>query len=183
MTAARAVSLALGALMVVSGARAALSAGVEAQTKPAFTQVKWPFAMDQWGLGHAYRCAAEACGVEINVFVRAKIGFCNCSTGVSDDAELDRVGDISLIGDNFTPAYAGEPVKVGWMSGRKRVFDVAPPFAPHRGAMAVAINDKCDVIVATVTSGRDVPPEAQRAAIAFLNTDAVLNWARRELGL
>jgi len=183
VTTARAVSLAFGALMVVFGARAALPAGIEAQTKPSFTEMKWPFAMDQWGLGHAWRCGPEACGVEVNVFVRAKIGFCNCSTGVSDDAELDRVGDVSLIGDNFTPVYAGEPVKVGWMSGRKRVFDVAPPFAPHRGAMAVAINDKCDVIVATVTSGRDVPPEAQRAAIAFLNTDAVLNWARRELGL
>ena len=111
------------------------------------------------------------------------IGFCNCATGVSDDAELDRVGDVSLIGDSFTGLYASEPVKVGWMTGRRRLFDIEPPFQPRQSAMAVAINDKCDVIVATITSGRDVPVEAQRAALAFLNSDAVLNWARTELGL
>ena len=182
MTRARAVSFALGALMVVVGVRAVASAGLpEARAK--FTEVKWPFLLDQWGTGHAYRCAADACGVEVNVFVRAKIGFCNCATGVSDDAELDRVGDVSLISDKFSGIRESEPVKVGWMSGRSRLFDVAPPFAPPRAALAVAINDKCDVIVATVTSGRDVPPEARQAALAFLNTDTVLNWARRELGL
>ena len=121
--------------------------------------------------------------MEVNVFVRAKIGFCNCTTGVSDDAELDRVGDISLISDRFIGVSESEPVKVGWMTGRRRLFDVVPQSAPHKGAMAVAINDKCDVIVATVTSGRDVPMEAQRAALAFLNTEPVLKWARTELGL
>lgn len=182
MTRARAVTFALGALLLVIGVRAASSIGL-AEPQPKFTEVKWPFMLDQWGTGHAYRCAPEACGVEVNVFVRAKIGFCNCTTGVSDDAELDRVGDISLIGDKFAGIRESEPVKVGWMSGRSRLFDVAPPSVPHRAALAVAINDKCDVIVATVTSGRDVPPEAQRAALAFLNTDTVLDWARRELGL
>lgn len=182
MTAARTAALALGAVLLMLGLRTALSAGLN-EAQPKFTEVKWPFALDQWGTGHAYRCAPDACGVEVNVFVRAKIGFCNCTTGVSDDAELDRVGDVSLIGDQFSGIRESEPVKVGWMSGRKRVFDVVPPFASHRGAMAVAINDKCDVIVATVTSGRDVPLEAQRAALAFLNTDTVLNWARAELGL
>ena len=90
MTAARAASLMLGALMVVFGVRAASSDGLY-DRQPKFTEVKWPFAMDEWGLGHAWRCGPENCGVEVNVFVRAKIGFCNCATGVSDDAELDRV--------------------------------------------------------------------------------------------
>lgn len=182
MTPRRAASLMLGALLVVFGARAALPEGLY-DRQPKFAEVKWPFAMDQWGLGHAWRCGAEDCGVEVNVFLRAKIGFCNCTTGVSDDAELDRVGDVSLIGDNFTAQNPGEPVRVGWMNGRKRVFDVAAPFAAHRGAMAIAVNHKCDVIVATVTSGRDVPLEAQRAALAFLNTAPVLTWAMGELGL
>ena len=75
--------------MVVFGVRAASSDGLY-DRQPKFTEVKWPFAMDEWGLGHAWRCGPENCGVEVNVFVRAKIGFCNCATGVSDDAELDR---------------------------------------------------------------------------------------------
>src|SRR6185312_2611807 len=133
--------------------------------------------------GHAYRCAPESCGVEVNVYVRAKIGFCNCTTGVSDDAELDRVSDISLISDRFTGVRTSEPVRVGWMAGRRRLFDVAPPYAFHRNALAVAFNDHCDVIVATVTSGHDVPRGAEQAALAFLNSKTVLDWAKHELGL
>ena len=182
MTPARAASLMLGALMILFGAHAALPQGLY-DKQPKFIEVKWPFSMDQWGLGHAWRCGAESCGVEVNVFVRAKIGFCNCTTGVSDDTELDRVGDVTLLGDTFSASNSGEAVHIGWMDGRKRVFEVTPQFAPNRRAMAVAFNDKCDVIVATVTSGRDVPPQAQRAALAFLNTGTVLDWARGELGL
>ena len=183
MSRARAAAVTLGAMLLLAGT-AAQSVGLDpAQAPPKFTEIKWPFELDQWGIGHAYRCAPESCGVEVNVYVRAKIGFCNCTTGVSDDLELDRVGDVSLIADKFSGVRAGEPVKVGWMSGRRRLFDVAPPSAPHSAALAVAINDKCDVIVATVTSGSDVPPQAERAALAFLNGDTVLNWAKHELGL
>jgi hypothetical protein len=154
-----------------------------AETQPVFAEVDWPFLLDQWGRGRAFRCSAGDCGVAVNVYVRAKIGFCNCATGVSDDAELDRVGDISLISDKFVGLRAGEPVTVGWMSGRARLYDAKPNYAPEQNALAVAVNDKCDVIVATVTAGRDLPPVAERAALAFLRDDQVLRWARAELGL
>ena len=65
-----------------------------------WTEVKWPFPLDQWGLGRAFRCGAADCGTEINLYLRAKIGFCNCATGVSDDAELDRVGDLEISATN-----------------------------------------------------------------------------------
>ena len=42
---------------------------------PTFTETKWPFPMDQWGLGHAFRCGPEDCGTEVQVYIRAKIGF------------------------------------------------------------------------------------------------------------
>ena len=48
---------------------------------------------DEWGRGKAFRCEAADCGAEVNLYIRAKIGFCNCQTGVSDDAELERLGD------------------------------------------------------------------------------------------
>ncbi len=133
--------------------------------------------------GRTFRCLPVNCGVELIVYVRPKIGFCNCQTGVSDDEELERVGDISLLSDSFVPLRAGEPVKVGWMNGRVRLYDVAPRYANKQNALAVAINDKCDVIVATVLAQRTVPPAAERMALAFLNSDTVLQWARKELGL
>jgi hypothetical protein len=180
MSARRTAALALGAAMLLA---AGLPRPVGADTAPKFTETKWPFELDQWGRGKAFRCGPENCGVEVNVYIRAKIGFCNCTTGVSDDAELDRVGDMSLMSDRFNPVRAGEPVKVGWMNGRRRMFDVAPPYAFHHNALSVAFNDHCDVIVAVVTSGHDVPHNAERAALAFLNSGPVLAWAKHELGL
>ena len=60
---------------------------------PVWSEMQWPFPMDQWGKGKAFRCKASDCGSEVSVYVRAKIGFCNCTTGVSDDEELDRISD------------------------------------------------------------------------------------------
>src|SRR5438128_1742950 len=64
-----------------------------APPKPVWTEVQWPFLIDQWGKGKAFRCGAEDCGTEVNLYLRAKIGFCNCTTGVADDEELERLSD------------------------------------------------------------------------------------------
>ncbi|MGZ3328314.1 MAG: hypothetical protein ACXU85_14260, partial [Xanthobacteraceae bacterium] len=61
---------------------------------PVWTEVRWPFPLDQWGRGRAFQCKAADCGSELNLFLRAKIGFCNCAIGVADDDDLDRVGDV-----------------------------------------------------------------------------------------
>ncbi len=44
---------------------------------------------------------AADCGVEVSLYLRPKIGFCNCDTGVADEAELDRVGDLELFSPKF----------------------------------------------------------------------------------
>src|ERR1700745_306830 len=74
------------------------AAAVTPPGKPVWSEVEWPFLMDQWGKGKAFQCKAADCGTDVNLYLRAKIGFCNCTTGVSDDDELSRVGDIGLIG-------------------------------------------------------------------------------------
>src|SRR5216683_2124315 len=71
-----------------------------AELRPAWTEFKWPFLVDQWGIGRAFVCKPAECGVEVNVYLRPKIGFCKCATGVDDDDELERVGDLPLIGFN-----------------------------------------------------------------------------------
>jgi hypothetical protein len=38
-----------------------------AELRPAWTEFKWPFPVDQWGIGRAFVCKPAACGVEVNV--------------------------------------------------------------------------------------------------------------------
>lgn len=178
MTVRRTAVLATAAVLMLFGLRGAGVAGA-----PAFVETKWPFLLDQWGKGRAFRCAPADCGVEVNLYLRAKIGFCNCASGVSDDAELDRVGDVSLLSDRFAGMRDSSIVTVGWMSGRSRLYDVAPSYGPHLPALAIAFNDKCDVIVATVIAGKEITADAERAALAFLNSEPVLKWAKTELGV
>jgi hypothetical protein len=149
--------------------------------QPHWTEVPWPFPVDQWGTGRAFRCAAEACGVAVNLYLRPKIGFCNCTKGVYDDAELDRVGDIELLGPNFSGIADGREISVGWMKGRSRAFTVSGPYQPPGSATAIAFNDQCDVVVATVAADGDLG-RGEREALKFLNSELVLRWARAELG-
>ena len=78
-----------------------------------------------WTSGaRARRSAARPsdCGTEVTVYVRAKIGFCNCTTGVSDDEELDRISDYDLLGNKLAALGPGRPIAVAWMKGRSRAF-------------------------------------------------------------
>jgi hypothetical protein len=188
MTAPRAgivaIALALGVAGLLASDSIAAGAGqapADATKRAGWSEVKWPFPLDQWGTGRAFRCAAADCGADIDLYLRAKLGFCNCTTGVADDAELDRVGDLELLSEKFEGLREGRAVGVGGMKGRSRPYRVAMPSAPPRTALAVAFNDRCDVVVATVVAA-DVAA-AERAALAFLNGDLVLRWAERELGL
>jgi hypothetical protein len=171
--------LLVGDATISVGQRATGAAGVG----PVWTEVKWPFPLDQWGTGRAFACRTPACGAEINLYLRPKLGFCNCSTGVSDDAELDRVGDLELLSSTFNGLSEGRTIAVGWMSGRSRPYQVSVPYAGPRTALAIAFNDKCDVVVATVVAERDALAGAERLALEFLNGDLVLRWTEKELGL
>jgi hypothetical protein len=169
------------AVTVGVGQREAERVAVPARAN--FVEIKWPFLRDQWGDGRAFRCAAADCGVEVNLYVRPKIGFCNCDTGVSDDAELDRVGDLELFSDKFIGLGNGREIRVGWMAGRSRAYRVDVPYARPLTAQAIAFNEKCDVMVATVVAPLDRLPEAARLALEFLNGDTIVKWAKVEFGV
>ncbi|MFZ1148121.1 MAG: hypothetical protein WAR76_00100, partial [Xanthobacteraceae bacterium] len=117
-----------------------------------WAEEKWPFPIDQWGTGQAFGCAAERCGREIHLYLRAKIGFCRCATGVSDDDEIERVGDLELIGADYKALASGHPVTAGQMTGRARLYAVARPLQSALPVLTVALANKCDAIVATVTA-------------------------------
>ncbi len=148
---------------------------------PGWTEIAWPFPMDQWGKGAAYRCNAADCGAEISVYLRPKIGFCNCATGVSDDAELERVADVSLLDDRYKPLAEGRAIRVGRMEGRSRPYVVQA--ASRARVLAVAFNERCDVMVATAHVAHADPAAFEGAVLALLNVDAVMKWTEVKLGL
>jgi hypothetical protein len=150
---------------------------------PVWSEVKWPFLLDQWGAGRAFRCAAEQCGSEVHVYLRAKIGFCRCATGVSDDDEIDRVGDVELIGDDYKPLASGRPITAGILVGRARLFLVERPYQSSVSVLAVALANKCDAIAATVVAEPDIQTAQERAALEFLRSDIVQQWAQVNTGL
>ena len=151
--------------------------------QPVWTEVQWPFLLDQWGKGKAFQCKAVDCGTEINLYLRAKIGFCNCATGVADDEELERLSDFELMGRNVATLGDGRPISVAWMKGRSRSYAITGPVRGGKTALSVAFNDRCDAIVATVVVGHDRPGTIEPGVIEFLNGKTVLRWAEVTLGL
>lgn len=152
-------------------------------SRPVWTEVQWPFAMDEWGKGKAFRCTAADCGAEVSLYVRAKIGFCNCTTGVSDDDELHRLSDFRLMGDKLSALGPGRAINVRWMKGRSRAYTINDFHRPRSSALAVAFNDRCDAVVATIVTAHDRPDVIEPSVIAFLNGDEIMHWATVTLGL
>jgi hypothetical protein len=149
---------------------------------PAWTEVAWPFPIDQWGKGKAFRCKAADCGTEVSIYLRAKIGFCNCTTGVADDEDLDRMGDLVLVGE-VSPLGAGRPISIAWMKGRSRAYALNARNSSGKTVISVVFNERCDMIAATAVLGHDRPEATEPSVIEFLNGNRVMRWAEITLGL
>lgn len=177
-------ALAFAGAAVLAGSLAALGVRALPGEGPAplpaasFSEAKWPFPIDQWGIGRAFVCAPADCGARVELFVRPKIGFCNCSTGVSDDAELERVADTDLVSAQAKPLGAGRPIRIGWMDGRVRAYR-----ADKSGLVSVAFNDECDVVVAVAATGAAEPEAVAAGVLKFLGSRPMVLWAKKELGL
>jgi hypothetical protein len=161
----------LGAL---SGAAAYQHAGLHQEE--AWREIVWPFPRDGWPAGRAFRCNTVACGGEVQVYVRPKIGFCNCDRGVADDDEVDRVADLDLLSERFTPRAPGDVVAIGDMPGRMRAYDLKMPDGSQQAAIGIAVARRCDLLVA-VAHGRADAREMQRAALDFLAGRETTRWA------
>src|SRR5579859_2778253 len=92
-----AMFLALGGLSAVAAYEMAPPRAGE------WEEIAWPFPRDGWPAGRAFRCGPADCGADVEVYVRPKIGFCNCASGVADDDEVDRVADVDMISARFVP--------------------------------------------------------------------------------
>jgi hypothetical protein len=150
-------------------------AGVETPVAGDWHEIAWPFPRDGWPTGRAFRCGVASCGAEVELYVRPKIGFCNCDTGVADDDEVDRVADLDLISQRFTPREAGKAVEIADMSGRARAYDLDMPDGSRHAATGIALSHRCDLLVA-VAQGKGDAAGVQRAALAFLGSREVTHW-------
>ena len=151
--------------------------------QPVWTEVKWPFPIDQWGTGRAFTCKAADCGAAVSLYLRAKLGSCNCTTGIAEDADLDRMSDFDLVGGEVSPLDIGRPIAVGSMKGRSRAYALTARNRPGKSALSVAVNDRCDMIVATAVVSHDQAAMIEPGLLQFLNSRSVLHWAEIALGL
>ncbi|WP_024507461.1 hypothetical protein [Bradyrhizobium sp. ARR65] len=142
-------------------------------------EVAWPYPRDGWPAGRAFRC--DDCGNDIELYVRPKIGFCNCDTGVADDDEVDRVADLDLISERYAPLAPGKVIRVADMSGRSRAYDLDMAGGVRHRAVGIAVSHRCDVLVAVV-QGRARTDELQHAALQFLQTGEMKHWMMAALG-
>ena len=166
-------------LLLASGAPPI--AADEVSPRVTWTEIAWPFGRDAWAAGRAFRCMGGPCAASVEFYVRPKIGFCNCATGVADDDELERVGDLYLLGDRYTARDDGHPVAIGDLRGRVRAFTVDLGIDGKRSVVSYALNKRCDVVIATLVARRPIESAAERAASALLDAEPLHDWIEAAL--
>ncbi len=149
-------------------------------TGESWREIGWPFPRDGWPAGRAFRCDTEVCGGEVEVYLRPKIGFCNCDTGVADDDEVDRVADLDLISERFVPLREGEVIRIAGMQGRIRAYDLQMADGARHTAIGIAVSQRCDLMVA-VAQGTGAAPEVQRVALDFLASRDITRWMTKAM--
>src|ERR1700709_2586963 len=133
--------LSLIALAIAICALSGVAAYVAARPAAAgWREIAWPFPRDGWPAGRAFRCDTALCGDEVELYVRPKIGFCNCDGGVADDDEVDRVADLDLISEKFVALQPGNAVQVAGMSGRIRNYSLLMQDGSRHTAAGLALS-------------------------------------------
>jgi hypothetical protein len=181
--AAAVLTAAVAAFIWLVGGSATERAPPSGGLRPVWTEGRWPFPPDPWGKGKAFRCAAADCGSEVELYLRAKLGFCNCTTGVADDNDLERMGDLDLVGGEAAALGPGRTVAVGSMQGRSRAYALTARDRRGRSVVAIAFNERCDMIAATAVLQDGRAAAIEPAIVAFLNSSTALRWAEDALGL
>lgn len=138
-------------------------------------EIAWPFPRDGWPAGRAFRCTAEKCDHDVELYVRPKLGFCNCERGVADDDEVDRVADLDLISERFIPLETGKPFRIAELPGRLRGYDLGMIDGARHSAVGIAVSRRCDLLVA-VAQGSGPLTSIERVALNFLSAGQISRW-------
>ena len=151
--------------------------------RPAWTRCNGPSLLTNSAAARPFECDARRLRNVGEAYVRAKIGFCNCPTGVADDAELERIGDLRSAwregcGAGRRPPHCGRPDegpqpslcarRTGSARHIRLVDRLQRP--PRRHCCnRVLRHNRPDIIEPNV--------------IAFLNSPTIMRWAEGALGL
>ncbi|MCC8971362.1 hypothetical protein [Bradyrhizobium brasilense] len=161
-------------ILVLGGLSAVAGYEMAPPRAAAWREIAWPFPRDGWPAGRAFRCGAAECGDDVEVYLRPKLGFCNCDGGVADDDEVDRVADVDMISPRFVPLKAGDVVAVADMPGRIRVYDLEMPNG-KRTAIGIAVSHRCDLMAVAAQGSGDVG-RVQSATLTFLEGQEIRSW-------
>jgi len=158
--------------------------GTRIATGPGWVETRWTHPIDPWWPSKAFACDTATCGHALTLLLRAKIGFCNCTTGVADDEELERIGDLALVAAGHAAVSDGHAIAVGRMVGRSRPYALTAKSAGGGAgkALLVGYNDRCDAMVATALMREGEPAEVEAAVLSFLASPPVMRWTQRTLG-
>ncbi len=168
---ALAVGLALGA--VLPGRHPVL---------PDWQEIAWPFGRDAWPAGRAFRCGSAACGGEQEVYLRPKVGLCNCTRGITGDAEVDGVSDMDMLTDDFVPRAAGQPVAMGGLDGIARPYSLHLSGGRQRNAAGIALSHRCDLVVAASVGDSAGQAAALQAIAGLLSRPDIGKWLEQQFG-
>jgi hypothetical protein len=160
-----------------------LRAGHAAPEQAAWSEIRWPFPMDQWGQGKAFRCKAADCGTEVVVYIRAKVGFCSSTRGIADDDELDRLADFDFMEGRPSALAVSHEIAIAGMKGRARAYTVTGLVRPRATAFSIAFNSNDDALVATAVFEAAAPDAVEPAILAFLREPVIQRWVASTLGL
>ncbi len=131
----------------------------------------WAFACDDWPVGRGFECEAAECGTKISVYVRMKKGVSKCDSGVADDDELDRVGDVHLVSRDFKAIGAGEFRSIANTPGRIRLYRAGDAYV-----MSLASSKNCDAFVTTALAKEPLTAKAAEALTQFTNEAEFVKW-------
>ena len=182
MTRRARLGLLLGAGVAAGAAAGVPLAGLSRAPQGGWEEIRWPFARDAWPAGRAFRCGDAGCGGPMEVYVRPKVGLCNCATGVSGDAEVDGVSDLDMISLDFRPLAPGRPVAAGGMAGRMRRYVLTTADGREHAAVGFVLSARCDLVAAAALGPAAGTEAARRGVVALLGTTDLVEWIRSKLG-
>jgi hypothetical protein len=183
MTPARSfgIVLAFGAIGLIAGDGAATTATSfgAGSGSTMFVEAKWPFGLDQWGRGRAFDCKSSRCGADAKLYVRAKVGFCDCFDHVDED-DVDRLTDFDFIRATAVSLGADRPMWLGGDPARLRAFRLDGPRGSAGQALSVVVARDCQALVALMVLDRDTSPALESAVLDLVTTaspaDSALAW-------
>jgi hypothetical protein len=173
------VALAVGLAGLLAGDVSATGGGTSASAPDRVTwrETAWPFLRDQWGKGRAWLCEGPGCGAGARLYVRSKVGFCDCFNHVDDDDDIDRLADFDLIGnDRVVPLGAGRKLTVANNPARSRTFRLEGT-GRAKQVLAVVVAVDCGARVTILVSSRDGTPQIEAAVVAVVGDQDLLRVA------